>query len=137
MLGSVGEPINPSAWRWYREIVGSGKAAIVDTYWQTESGGHLLTPLPGCTPSKPGSATLPFFGIDAVLLDQITGKPIPNDPKNMEKGLLAITKPWPSIARTVWGDHQRYLTTYFRPYPGYYFTGDSAARDKVWQLAME
>lgn len=137
VLGSVGEPINPSAWRWYREIVGEGKAAIVDTYWQTESGGHLLTPLPGCTPSKPGSATLPFFGIDAVLLDQMSGKPLPNDPKKMEKGLLAIAKPWPSIARTVWGDHQRYLTTYFRAYPGFYFTGDSAARDKdgyVWVI---
>lgn len=130
VMGSVGEPINPSAWRWYYEVVGEKKAVVVDTYWQTESGGHLLTPLPGCTPTKPGSATFPFFGIDFKLLD-IEGKELPHDSsKPIMKGLLAISKPWPSIARTVWGDHQRYLSTYFAPYPGYYFTGDSGTRDK-------
>jgi acetyl-CoA synthetase len=126
VLGSVGEPINPEAWNWYFEIIGKGKCAVVDTFWQTESGGHLLTPAPFVTPLKPGSATLPFFGVTPVVLDEQTGK---EKDGNDVRGVLAIKQPWPGMARTIFGDHQRYLTTYFRPYPGYYFTGDGCHRD--------
>ena len=127
ILGTVGEPINPEAWKWYHEHIGGGRCAIVDTYWQTETGGIILTPLPGCTPMKPGSATLPFFGIQPRLLDAKTGALIEGNGKS---GVLAIAHPWPSLTRTVNGDHQRYLNTYMRPYPGHYFTGDGCTRDK-------
>jgi len=125
VLGSVGEPINPEAWKWYHTHVGKSRCPIVDTYWQTESGAHLMAPLPGAFPQKPGSCTLPFFGIEPVLLtdkgDLIEGE---------GSGLLAIKSPWPSMFRTLWNDHERYATAYFAAYPGYYFTGDGARRDE-------
>jgi len=127
VLGTVGEPINPEAWSWYHSVVGDGRCTIVDTYWQTETGGHMLTPIPGCTDLKPGSATLPFFGLEFVLLDATTGIEIEGNDK---EGVLAVKKPWPSMARTVYGNHARYLNTYMLPYKGYYFTGDGAKRDK-------
>lgn len=127
VLGSVGEPINPAAWEWYYDHVGNKNSSIVDTFWQTETGGIMITPLPGATPLKPGSATLPFFGIVPVILDEKTGQVLKG---NGVKGVLAISRPWPSIARTVFGDHQRYVNTYFKPYPGFYFTGDGCYRDK-------
>jgi len=130
ILGSVGEPINPEAWRWYHEVVGDKKCAIVDTYWQTETGGHMLTPLPGVTSTKPGSATFPFFGVEPVLLDSQTGKPVQPQKDRAVEGVLAIARPWPSIARTVFRDHARYLQTYMAPYPGYYFTGDGVRLDQ-------
>lgn len=108
-IGSVGEPINPEAWEWYWEHVGQKECAVVDTYWQTETGSIIITPLPGATKTKPGAATLPFFGIEPVLLDPTTGKLIEG---NEKEGVLAIKKPWPSIARTVYGDHKRFLDTY-------------------------
>ncbi|KAL6080039.1 acetyl-coenzyme A synthetase 2 [Balamuthia mandrillaris] len=126
ILGSVGEPINPTAWKWYYEIVGEGKCSIVDTYWQTETGGILITSLPGAVPSKPGSAGLPFFGVQPALLDGQSGQPIT---ETEAEGLLALSHPWPGISRTVLGDHQRYLRTYMHAYKGYYFTGDGARRD--------
>ncbi|KAF9438025.1 acetyl-CoA synthetase [Entomortierella beljakovae] len=132
VLGTVGEPINPEAWHWYNDKVGKGRCAIVDTYWQTETGSHIVTPLPGAIPTKPGSATVPFFGIDLAILDPVTGKELVG---NDVTGVLAVKKPWPSIARTVYGNHQRYMETYLKPYPGYYFTGDGASRDKdgyIW-----
>jgi acetyl-CoA synthetase len=113
-IGSVGEPIAPDAWLWYHEHVGEGQAAVVDTYWQTETGSIIITPLPGATQTKPGSATLPFFGIEPVLLDPTTGKEIHQAGQSTE-GVLAIRKPWPSVARTVYGDHARYLDTYLKP----------------------
>lgn len=130
VLGSVGEPINPEAWRWYYEVVGKNKATIVDTYWQTETGGHVVSNLPGITPMKPGSCTLPLLGIDTVVLDPLTAKPQEelND-HGVYQGVLAIRKPWPGLARTCLGDHRRYLQTYMHVYHGYYFTGDSVIRD--------
>jgi acetyl-CoA synthetase len=126
LLGSVGEPINPEAWEWYHEHIGQRRCPIVDTYWQTETGSILLTPLPGAWALKPGSATLPFFGIEPVLLDN-NGRVI-ND---MEaSGNLAIAAPWPSIMRGVYGDPERFKNTYFTQFPGYYFTGDGATRDR-------
>eukprot|EP01119_Soliformovum_irregulare_P018032 TRINITY_DN5462_c0_g1_i3.p1 TRINITY_DN5462_c0_g1~~TRINITY_DN5462_c0_g1_i3.p1 ORF type:complete len:579 (+),score=130.13 TRINITY_DN5462_c0_g1_i3:50-1786(+) len=125
ILGSVGEPINPEAWKWYYEVVGEERCAIVDTFWQTESGGHLLTPLPAATPTKPGSATLPFFGIHPVVLSN-EGQVLEG---NEVSGVLAICKPWPGIARTVYNNHLRYLNTYLHVYRGYYFTGDGVTRD--------
>ena len=125
VLGSVGEPINPEAWRWYYEVVGESRCAIVDTFWQTETGGHMITPLPGAIDLKPGSATLPFFGVVPVVLDD-KGQEIVG---NGVSGVLGFKAGWPAIARTVFGDHERYLNTYFRPYPGYYFTGDGCRRD--------
>ena len=131
VLGTVGEPINPEAWRWYYEVVGKSKCSVVDTYWQTETGGHIITNLPGITPMKPGSCTLPFYGIDTVVLDPQTGKEIFElDEHGHTEGVMALKQPWPGMARTCLGDHQRYLTVYFKPYPGYYFTGDTVARDK-------
>jgi acetyl-CoA synthetase len=127
VLGSVGEPINPEAWRWYFKHVGKEKCTIVDTYWQTESGAHLATNLPGAVPMKPGSCALPCYGIDFVILDSKTGREL--EGPNVE-GVLAIRKPWPSIARSVHGDHKRYLDVYMKPYPGYYFTGDGCRRDQ-------
>eukprot|EP00546_Thalassionema_frauenfeldii_P018569 CAMPEP_0178907734 /NCGR_PEP_ID=MMETSP0786-20121207/7535_1 /TAXON_ID=186022 /ORGANISM="Thalassionema frauenfeldii, Strain CCMP 1798" /LENGTH=658 /DNA_ID=CAMNT_0020579565 /DNA_START=51 /DNA_END=2027 /DNA_ORIENTATION=+ len=128
VLGTVGEPINPEAWRWYYEVVGRSKVPIVDTYWQTETGGHIITNIPGVTPMKPGSCTLGFYGIDTVVLDPVKGEPVEGD--GPQKGVMAIRQPWPGMARTCLGDHERYLTTYFKPYPGYYFTGDSVQRDE-------
>mmetsp|Transcript_2650 Transcript_2650/g.7596 ORF Transcript_2650/g.7596 Transcript_2650/m.7596 type:complete len:704 (+) Transcript_2650:177-2288(+) len=131
VLGSVGEPINPEAWRWYYEVVGKSKCTVVDTYWQTETGGHIITNIPGITPMKPGSCTFPFYGVDTVVLDPQTGKELtePDEHGNFE-GVMAIRQPWPGMARTCLGDHERYLTVYFKPYPGYYFTGDTVSRDK-------
>ncbi|KAI5791717.1 acetate-CoA ligase [Peziza echinospora] len=126
VLGSVGEPIAEDVWKWYHEQVGKEECHIVDTYWQTETGSHIITPLGGCTPTKPGSASLPFFGIEPAIVDPITGQELVG---NDVEGVLAVKQPWPSMARTVWGSHQRYQDTYFNVYPGYYFTGDGAARD--------
>ncbi|MCG8016754.1 MAG: acetate--CoA ligase [Candidatus Thiodiazotropha sp. 'RUGA'] len=126
LLGTVGEPINPEAWEWYYHVVGDERCPIVDTWWQTETGAHMLTPLPGATPLKPGSATRPFFGVDPVLLDD-QGNEIEGNPA---EGNLAIKQPWPSMMRTVYGDHKRFFETYFAMYPGYYFTGDGARRDE-------
>jgi len=125
ILGTVGEPINPEAWEWYYSVVGETNCPIVDTWWQTETGAHMLTPLPGATPLKPGSATLPFFGIQPALLDK-DGREI----EGPGEGLLMIKRSWPSQLRSVYGDHERFYETYFKPFPGYYFTGDGAKRDK-------
>ena len=125
LLGSVGEPINPEAWEWYYHVVGDTRCPIVDTWWQTETGSILITPLPGATDLKPGSATRPFFGVQPVLLDE-QGKEI----EGPGAGVLAIKTSWPSQIRSVYGDHQRMIDTYFKPYPGYYFTGDGARRDE-------
>mgnify|MGYP001400418074 CR=1 FL=1 len=125
ILGSVGEPINPEAWEWYYHVVGDGRCPIMDTWWQTETGGILITPLPGVTPLKPGSATLPFFGIQPEIMDA-DGKVMAGE----ATGILVIGKSWPGQARTVYGDHQRFVDTYFKAYPGYYFTGDGVRRDK-------
>lgn len=130
VLGTVGEPINPEAWRWYYEIVGKSRCTIVDTYWQTETGGHVITNLPGVTPMKPGSCTLPFYGIDTVVLDSVSGNPIEADSTTTATGVMAIRQPWPGMARTCLGDHERFMLTYLKPYPGYYFTGDSVMRDE-------
>lgn len=125
ILGTVGEPINPETWKWYYNVVGEGRCSIVDTWWQTETGGILITPLPGAVPTKPGSATLPFFGIEPVLLS-----PEGEELKTTEaSGLLAIKGPWPSMARTIQGDHMRFYETYLKEFKGYYLTGDGATRD--------
>ena len=126
LLGSVGEPINPEAWEWYHKVVGDERCPIVDTWWQTETGGILITPLPGATPLKPGSATRPFFGIQPALVDD-QGKLIEDE--GDISGNLVITRPWPGQMRTVYGDHKRFHETYFAMYPGYYFSGDGARRD--------
>jgi acetyl-CoA synthetase len=126
LLGTVGEPIKEPEWNWYYNIVGKTKCPIVDTWWQTETGGILITPLPGATPIKPGSATLPFFGIEPVLLTE-EGKEIEG---NDVAGLLAIKSAWPGIMRSLYGDHERFKQTYFAMYPGYFFTGDGAKRDE-------
>lgn len=125
-LGSVGEPISPDIWEWYNERVGKNKCHISDTYWQTESGSHFIAPIAGITPNKPGSASLPFFGIQTVLIDPVTGVEIEGNDK---EGVLAVKDSWPSMARSVWRNHTKYMDTYLNPYPGYYFTGDGAARD--------
>ncbi|MEM9210796.1 MAG: acetate--CoA ligase [Pseudomonadota bacterium] len=127
VLGTVGEPINPEAWNWYNTVVGKGKCPIVDTWWQTETGGHLLTPLPGATATKPGSATLPFFGIEPVVLDAQSGKEIA---ETEAEGVLCIKASWPGQMRTIYGDHERFVQTYFSDYKGYYFTGDGCRRDE-------
>lgn len=126
VLGSVGEPINEEAWHWYHDHVGGGKCPIVDTWWQTETGGIMISPLAGITPTKPGFATLPLPGISPVLMDE-NGKEIKG---NSVSGNLCIKHPWPGIARTVWGDHERYIKTYMSSYKGYYFTGDGCRRDE-------
>ncbi|MDC6454037.1 acetate--CoA ligase [Planktomarina temperata] len=126
VLGTVGEPINPEAWNWYNDVVGKGKAPIVDTWWQTETGGHLMTPLPGAISTKPGSCTLPFFGVQPVILEPTTGQEI----LEIEaEGVLCIKDSWPGQMRTVWGDHDRFVSAYFSDYKGYYFTGDGCRRD--------
>jgi acetyl-CoA synthetase len=126
ILGTVGEPINPEAWRWYHDVVGDGRCAIVDTWWQTETGGILITPLPGVTPTKPGSATLPFFGVKPLLVDD-DGNVVEG---NGVSGNLCIAQAWPGQARTVYGDHDRFHETYFTRFPGLYFTGDGCTRDE-------
>jgi acetyl-CoA synthetase len=125
LLGSVGEPINPEAWEWYYQVVGDSRCPIVDTWWQTETGAIMITPVPGVTDLKPGSATLPFFGVKPALLDAEG-----NEIQGAATGNLVIKQSWPSQIRTVFGDHQRCIDTYFSTYPGYYFTGDSARRDE-------
>ncbi len=127
ILGTVGEPINPEAWEWYNKVVGKGKCPIVDTWWQTETGGILITPLPGATATKPGSATTPFFGIKPVIIDPKTGKELIG---NNVEGVLAFKDSWPSQMRTVYGDHDRFIKTYFSDFKGYYFSGDGCKRDK-------
>ncbi len=127
ILGTVGEPINPEAWNWYNDHVGHGKAPIVDTWWQTETGGHLLTPLPGAIATKPGSATLPFFGVQPVILDPTTGKEITT---TEAEGVLCFKDSWPGQMRTIYGDHDRFVATYFADYKGYYFSGDGCRRDE-------
>ncbi len=126
VLGSVGEPINPESWNWYYKVVGQEQCNIVDTWWQTETGGIMITPLPGATATKPGSATFPFFGVEPVILDDKSNELEGNG----VSGLLAIKTPWPSIARTIYGDHERYMQTYLSPFKGYYFTGDGCRRDE-------
>ncbi|KAH7159546.1 acetyl-coenzyme A synthetase-like protein 1 [Dactylonectria estremocensis] len=127
VLGSVGEPIAPEVWKWYFEVVGKKESHVVDTYWQTETGCNVITPLAGVTPMKPGSASLPFFGIEPVILDPVSGEEIEG---NNVEGVLAFKQPWPSMARTVWGAHARYMDTYLNPFSGYYYTGDGASRDE-------
>jgi acetyl-CoA synthetase len=126
ILGSVGEPINPEAWMWYDEVVGHRRCPIVDTWWQTETGAALITPLPGAIAAKPGSATLPFFGVQPVVLDPQTGAEIT---ETEASGVLAIRDSWPGQMRTIWGDHDRFAETYFSQYKGTYFTGDGCRRD--------
>ena len=126
ILGTVGEPIKEPEWKWYYSVVGKGECPIVDTWWQTETGGILISPLPGATPTKPGSATLPFFGVHPVLMTD-DGKEIQG---NNVQGLLALKSSWPGQMRTIYGDHQRFIDTYFSQFPGYYFTGDGARRDE-------
>ncbi len=126
VLGTVGEPINPEAWNWYNEVVGKGNVPIVDTWWQTETGGHLLTPLPGAIPTKPGSATVPFFGVQPAILEPQTGEEIST---TEAEGVLCIKDSWPAQMRTVWGDHERFEKTYFADYKNYYFSGDGCRRD--------
>nr|WP_010132394.1 acetate--CoA ligase [Microbulbifer agarilyticus] len=124
LLGTVGEPINPEAWEWYHNVVGENRCPIVDTWWQTETGAHMITPLPGATAMKPGSATRPFFGVQPALLDE-KGQEIDGE----GEGALVMKASWPSMIRSVYGDHQRMIDTYFSTFPGYYFTGDGARRD--------
>ena len=125
LLGTVGEPINPEAWEWYYHTVGDARCPIVDTWWQTETGGHMITPVPGAVKMKPGSATRPFFGVVPAIVDA-EGK----IQQGAAEGSLVITHPWPGQMRTVYGDHQRFIDTYFSAFPGMYFTGDGARRDK-------
>ncbi len=125
ILGSVGEPINPEAWEWYYNVIGNGQCPIVDTWWQTETGGHLITPLPGATDLKPGSATRPFFGIEPAIVDDEG-----NELEGTASGNLVIKRSWPGQMRTIYGDHDRFIETYFKKYPGCYFTGDGARRDE-------
>jgi acetyl-CoA synthetase len=125
LLGTVGEAINPEAWMWYRRVIGGDRCPIVDTWWQTETGAIMLTPLPGVTSTRPGSATTPFFGVDAAILDEEGREQEPN-----HGGLLCIRKPWPSMLRGIWGDDERYVATYWSTIPGVYFAGDGARRDE-------
>eukprot|EP00474_Spongospora_subterranea_P000862 CRZ01320.1 hypothetical protein [Spongospora subterranea] len=126
VLGTVGEPINPEAWRWYFNHVGKGECTIVDTYWQTETGGVMVSPIAGVTPMKPGSASLPFFGVHLSIRDAMSGAVV--EGRNVS-GILTIDKPWPGMARTIHGDHARYMAVYMQPYPGSYLTGDGCIRD--------
>ncbi len=127
LLGTVGEPINPEAWEWYNQVVGKGRVPIVDTWWQTETGGHLLTPLPGAHALKPGAAMKPFFGVQPAVLDPQSGAEIDGNPA---EGVLCIKDSWPGQMRTIWGDHDRFEKTYFSDFPGYYFSGDGCKRDE-------
>jgi acetyl-CoA synthetase len=126
LLGSVGEPINPEAWLWYHRVVGRERCTVVDTWWQTETGGFMIAPLPGAIATKPGSATKPFFGVLPVVLDPESGKVLEGE----ASGVLAIADSWPGQMRTVYGDHQRFRETYFQQYKGYYFSGDGCRRDE-------
>lgn len=126
VLGSVGEPIAAEVWKWYFEVVGREEAHVIDTYWQTETGSNVITPLAGISPTKPGSASFPFFGIEPVIIDPVSGEEIHG---NDVEGVLAFKQPWPSMTRTVYGAHKRYMDTYLNVYKGYYFTGDGAGRD--------
>ncbi len=126
LLGTVGEPINPEAWEWYHRVVGGKRVPVVDTWWQTETGGHMITSLPGAIPMKPGSATLPFFGVQPAILEAESGKEISSTEAS---GVLCIKDSWPGQMRTIYGDHQRFMETYFQHYHGYYFTGDGCRRD--------
>ena len=125
LLATVGEPINPEAWQWYYKVVGDQRCPIIDTWWQTETGGHMITPLPGATALKPGSATRPFLGICPAIVDDKG-----NELEGACEGNLVITKPWPGQMRTVYGDHQRFIDTYFSTFPGKYFSGDGCRRDE-------
>ncbi|MEP7005032.1 MAG: acetate--CoA ligase, partial [Sphingomonas bacterium] len=125
LLGTVGEPINPEAWRWYHDVVGEGRCPIIDTWWQTETGGAMIAPMPGATDLKPGSATKPMPGVDPQLVD-----PVGEVLQGATSGNLVIARSWPGQMRTVWGDHNRFFQTYFTTYPGKYFTGDGARRDE-------
>ena len=125
VLGTVGEPINPEAWLWYHRVVGRGQCSISDTYWQTETGGHILTPLPGCTPAKPGAACYPFFGVVPKIMSE-AGEILEGE----AEGYIVFDRPWPGIMRTVYGDQDRFEKTYFSRFPGYYMSGDGAKRDK-------
>jgi acetyl-CoA synthetase len=125
LLGTVGEPINPEAWIWYQKTIGGGRCPIVDTWWQTETGAIMITPLPGAIPTKPGSATLPFFGVDAAIVDEKGRAVGPN-----VGGKLIIRRPWPSMLRTIYGDKERYKKQYWREFKGSYLTGDGARRDE-------
>ena len=127
VLGSVGEPINPGAWQWYFNVVGNGRCPISDTWWQTETGGHMITPLPGAHTLKPGAAGLPFFGVQPALLDD-KGNVVPAGTPG--EGNLCLQAAWPGAARTLYGDAARFETVYYAPYPGYYFTSDGARRDE-------
>ena len=127
ILGSVGEPINPEAWNWYNDVVGKGRCPIVDTFWQTETGGHMLTPLPYATELKPGAAQQPFYGVQPVVLEPTSGEVIEG---NSVEGVLCMKDSWPGQMRTVWGDHERFEKTYFSDYKGYYFSGDGCRRDE-------
>jgi acetyl-CoA synthetase len=130
LLGTVGEPINPEAWMWYHNKVGGGRCPIVDTWWQTETGGHMITPIPGAIATKPGTATLPFFGVDVGIVDDLGKEVGPN-----EQGKLVIKKPWPAMLRGIWGDKDRFQKTYWADFKGWYFAGDGARRDKdgyIW-----
>uniref|UniRef100_A0A1I7VUN1 Acetyl-coenzyme A synthetase n=1 Tax=Loa loa TaxID=7209 RepID=A0A1I7VUN1_LOALO len=124
LLGSVGEPINPVAWKWLYKVVGESRCVVIDTYWQTETGGHTIAPLPAAIPCRPGSATLPFFGIEPAVIDE-DGREV----KGAGQGTLCFKRAWPGISRSILGDHDRFTSTYFSPYPGYFFTGDGARRD--------
>src|SRR5262249_26607535 len=123
-LGTVGEPINPEAWMWYQRVIGKNRCPIVDTWWQTETGAIMMSPLPGATPTKPGSCTRPLPGIDVDVVDQEGASCRPN-----QGGRLVIRRPWPDMLRTIWGDEERYQRQYFTEVPGAYFTGDGARRD--------
>ncbi|XP_051518582.1 acetyl-coenzyme A synthetase, cytoplasmic isoform X3 [Myxocyprinus asiaticus] len=125
ILGTVGEPINPEAWQWYYSVVGEKRCPVVDTFWQTETGGHVMTPLPAATPMKPGSATFPFFGVVPAILNE-SGEEL----EGPSEGYLVFKQPWPGVMRTIYGNHQRFETTYFKKFPGYYVTGDGCRRDK-------
>jgi acetyl-CoA synthetase len=132
LLGSVGEPINPEAWVWYRHAIGGDRTPVVDTWWQTETGAQMISPLPGVSTCKPGSALRPLPGISAEVVDD-NGQPVPNG----SGGYLVLTQPWPSMLRTIWGDEQRYIDTYWSRFPGYYFAGDGAKKDEdgdIWLL---
>jgi acetyl-CoA synthetase len=125
LLGTVGEPINPEAWMWYHSVIGGGRCPVVDTWWQTETGAIMITPLPGAIPTKPGSATLPFFGVDAAVVNDQGNEVPPNT-----GGKLVIRQPWPSMIRTIWGDKQRYKKQYWSQIGGFYVMGDGARRDR-------
>src|SRR5690606_34036743 len=124
LLGSVGEPINPEAWMWYRKVIGGERCPIVDTWWQTETGTIMMTTLPGAAASKPGSTGLPFFGVEPAVVDKDAKDVAPG-----KGGLLVVRRPWPAMIRTIWGDDERFRQQYFSQVPGCYFTGDGARRD--------